>query len=76
MSRPRVLFGHEYEVRCEDNDDGDIGWFRAKFMTSNARQEGWLWEIVDPRFRRDNAVSITDVRPVTVTIKEEKRGKR
>lgn len=62
MARPKLLFGGEYEVRCEDFEYGDLGWFRAKYMTAHAREMEWLWEIIDPRFKRDDAVGITDWR--------------
>lgn len=58
--RPKLLFGDEYLVACEDWDDGFIGWFKAKYMTSHAREMGWLWEIIDPKFRCDGEVHILD----------------
>jgi len=62
MSKPKLLFGSEYDVECEDFVEGNLGWYRAKYMTSHARHMGWLWEINDPRFRRDSEVSIIDWR--------------
>ncbi len=64
MARPKLLFGGEYEVRCEDFDGldkNDLGWFRARYMTAHARAEGWLWEIIDPRFKHGE-VKITNWR--------------
>lgn len=73
MARPKLLFGGEYEVECEDFEEGNLGWFRAKYMTAHARAEGWLWEIIDPRFKRDDEVSIIDWRLPT---KKEERHAR
>jgi len=54
MSRPKLLFGHEYEVWVEDFEDGALPhWYRATYMSSHARAEGWWWEITDKRFKRD-----------------------
>ena len=64
----RTLIGHEYEVRVEDFVGGTIdGWFRAKYLTPNGRQMGWLWEIDDPRFTRLGLeeVGIVEMRAVT-----------
>jgi hypothetical protein len=63
----KTLIGHEYEVRIEDFERGTIdGWFRAKYLTPHAKQEGWLWEIDDPCFVRLKLeeVNIIEVRPV------------
>lgn len=48
-----LCFGQEYEVRVEDEDGTIDDWFRARYMTANARACGWVWEIIDPRFTRD-----------------------
>lgn len=75
----RTLIGHEYEVRVEDFDRGTIdGWFRAKYLTPNARQMGWLWEIDDPRFARLKLeeVSIVEVRPLSNASNQAEAGSR
>jgi hypothetical protein len=63
----RTLIGREYEVRIEHVDGAPIdGWFRAKYLTPNAKAEGWLWEITDPEFERlgYEEVCILEARPV------------
>ena len=59
-NRPRLLFGKTYEVRVELPDDdlpgGPLelpGWYRAVYFSAHAREMGWKWEIVDPRFKAE-----------------------
>ena len=72
--RPKLLFGKEYEVECEDFEEGNLGWFHAKYMTSRARNMDWLWEITDPRFKYDGEVSIIDWRLPTDRITATERS--
>jgi hypothetical protein len=63
--RPRLLFGHRYEVRCEDSESGTLpDWYKAVYMTAHAKAMRWCWEIDDPRFARTGIeeVSIVDWR--------------
>ncbi|MFA5187550.1 MAG: hypothetical protein WC551_13810, partial [Patescibacteria group bacterium] len=64
----KTLIGHEYEVMVDDLESGTkIGWFRAKFLTPHAREMGWAWEIIDPRFARlrIEEVHIVQVRSIS-----------
>lgn len=61
-----MKIGHEYEVRCEDFERGDLGWFRAKYLTPHAKEMEWLWEIHDPKFAKLGLeeVHIVEVRSI------------
>lgn len=56
--RPKLLFGKTYEVECEECEGGNLGWFTAIYMSSHAREMGWAWEIIDPKFKYEESYII------------------
>jgi hypothetical protein len=63
----KLLIGHEYDVRLADDNGVEYnGWYRARYLTANARAMGWRWEFTDPRLRLlgIEEATVVDVRAV------------